>query len=80
MKKVRIGYIIGFILTGYIGLSVYAIAKQDVEELLICADNGGFKVPFSRTLCREYLFTFRGSQPDIDALHRGVGASFVVQG
>lgn len=31
-------------------------------------------------MCREYLFAFRGSQQDIDSLHQGVGASFVIQG
>lgn len=80
MKKALIGYILGFIVTGYIGLSVYAITKQDVEELLICADQGGFKIPFSREICRGYLFTLRGSQEDIDFLHQGIGASFPVQG
>jgi len=80
MKKVRIGCILGFIVTGYLGLSVYAITKQDVEELLICADKGGFKIPFSREICRGYLFTLRGSQEEIDFLHQGIGASFAVQG
>lgn len=80
MRKVRIAPLIGFILVTYIGLSIYVIAKQGTEELLLCVDNGGLKIPFSKYLCREYLFTVRGSHQDIDTLHRGVGASFVIQG
>lgn len=80
MRKVLLGYIIGLIVTGYIGLSAYVITKQGIEQLLVCADQGGIKIPFSKTLCREYLFAFRGSQQDIDLLHQGVGASFVIQG
>lgn len=80
MKKALIGYVIGFIVTGYVGLSVYVITKQEIEQVLLCVDQGGLKIPFSKALCREYFFTFRGSYEDIDALHKGVGASFVVQG
>ena len=80
MRKVRIAPLIGFILVSYIGLSIYVIAKQGTEELLLCVDNGGVKIPFSKYLCREYLFNVRGSQQDIDTLHRGIGASFVIQG
>lgn len=79
IKKMLIG-IIGLMVVIYLGLAVYVITKQGPEELLICADQGGFKIPFSREICRGYLFTFRGSQQDIDALHQGIGASFPVQG
>ena len=79
IKKTLIG-IIGLMVVIYLGLAVYVITKQGPEELLICADQGGFKIPFSREICRGYLFTLRGSQQDIDALHQGIGASFPVQG
>ena len=59
---------------------VHVIAKQGIEELLVCVDQGGVKIPFARYLCRQYLFTVRGSQRDIDTLHQGIGASFVIQG
>lgn len=80
MKKLSIIYFIGFVFISYIGLAIYVLAKQEIEELLVCADNGGLKIPFSKCLCREYLFVARGSDHDIDVLHRGVGASFVIQG
>jgi len=64
----------------YFGLSAYAIANQSIEELLLCTDTGGLRVPFSKELCRNYLFAFRGTPKDIEALHQGIGASFVVQG
>lgn len=64
----------------YTCLSAYTISSQSIEHLLICADSGGLRVPFARTLCRSYLFAFRGTPDDIDMLHQGIGASFVVQG
>ena len=64
----------------YVALCAYAVADQDVEELLLCADSGGLKIPFSKTVCRNYLFASRGTREDIELLHRGVGAFFVVQG
>lgn len=64
----------------YLGLSAHVIARQDIQDLLVCADQGGLKVPLSRSLCREYLFAFRGTADDIAALHQGVGASFALQG
>lgn len=80
MKKQFTAFIIGLAAFSYIGLSGYVIAKQGAEELLLCADKGGLHIPFSKELCRNYLFAFRGSQQDIDALHQGIGASFVIQG
>lgn len=79
MKK-RIALLVGFALVGYIGLSVYIIVNQGIEELLICSDKGGLKIPFSKQVCRKYLLTVRGTQKDIKILQQGVGASFVVQG
>jgi hypothetical protein len=64
----------------YTALATVAIVRQDIHALLICADQGGLKVPFSRSLCRQYLFSFRGTAQDIAALHEGVGVSFVLQG
>lgn len=80
MKKLFTALIIGSVALSYIGLSGYVIAKQSAEELLLCADRGGLPIPFSRELCRDYLFAFRGSRQDIDALHQGTGASFVIEG
>lgn len=80
MKRVLIASIVGFLFVGYMGLSIYAVSRQEVGQLLICADRGGLKIPFSKCLCREYLFAFRGSKQDIDSLHQGIGALFVAQG
>ena len=80
MKKALIS-IVGFVFVGYISLSTYLITTQNIVELLVCTDTDGiYKIPFAKPLCRGYLFTFRGSQQDIAALHRGVGASFVLNG
>jgi len=80
MKKTIATSIVPVLLFVYLGLAAYAISAQRIEQLLICADNGGLKIPFSKKLCREYLFSFRGSQEDIDTLEHGIGALFVVQG
>lgn len=80
MKKIFVASASVLILLAYIGLSVYAISTQEIERLLICADHGGLKIPFSKNFCREYLFAFRGSREDVDALHQRSGALFVVQG
>jgi len=71
---------VAFVALAYAGLSTYVISNQSIEHLLLCADSGGLKVPFSKAVCRNFLFAFRGTQSDIEALHRGTGASFVVQG
>ena len=57
-----------------------ASSTLNIEYLVICADKGGLKIPFAKSICRGYLFTFRGSQQDIADLHQGVGASFVLGG
>jgi len=66
--------------TVYVGLSAHVILRQDIQDLLVCADQGGLKIPLSRSLCRKYLFAFRGTPEDIAMLHQGVGTSFVLQG
>jgi hypothetical protein len=80
MKKTIAASIVSVLLLVYIGLASYVIAAQRIEQLLICADSGGLKIPFSKKLCRRYLLAFRGSREDINALEQGVGALFVVHG
>jgi ankyrin repeat protein len=79
MKK-RWTALTGLVVLGYISLCAYLVMNQNAEELLICADKGGLKIPASKFLCRQYLFAARGTAQDIAALHLGVGASLVVQG
>lgn len=80
MKKSTTGLLIGAALAVYSVASAYVITRQGIEPLLICADSGGLKVPFSKELCRTYLHTARGTPQDISDLQNGIGASFVVQG
>ena len=79
-KTKLIALIAGLAVASYGGLATYALVSLDIESLLVCADNGGLKIPYSKQLCRRYLFTFRGTEQDIEALAQGVGASFVAQG
>ncbi|MDR2853607.1 MAG: hypothetical protein LBV61_11240 [Burkholderiaceae bacterium] len=80
MKKTIAAFIVAVLLFGYIGSAAYAVSAQGIEQLLICADHGGLKIPFSKHICRNYFFAFRGSRKDIDTLEQGIGALFVVQG
>lgn len=68
------------LIIGYVGLSAYVVSRQDIESLLICAEQGGLKIPYAKSICRAYLSAARGTPEDIASLQRGVGASFVVQG
>lgn len=79
MKKI-IASIIGSLLFIYMGLSAYVVSAQEIEDLLLCADRGGLRIPFSKQVCRQYLLNFRGSKADIDTLQQGIGALFVTQG
>lgn len=80
MKRKITTSIVSLLLFVYIGSSTYAISTQGIEDLLLCADRGGLKVPFSKQLCRRYLLNFRGSKEDIDILQQGIGAMFLTQG
>ncbi|HWV16862.1 MAG TPA: ankyrin repeat domain-containing protein [Cellvibrio sp.] len=80
MRKIVVALLAGFVLVGYVSLFIHVLVNQGIEELLICADRGGLKIPFSKSLCREYLFAARGTKQDVDVLHQGVGAAFVTQG
>ena len=79
MKKFALT-LIGFVVFAYVGFSAHAVTQLGIEHLLLCADKGGLKVPFSKQLCRNYLMNFRGSQEDIATLQQGVGAFLVTQG
>jgi hypothetical protein len=79
-SKPLVASLLVLVLMAYLGLSAHAITQQPIEDLLVCADHGGLKVPFSRAVCRAYLQTARGTPQDIAALHEGTGAAFVIQG
>jgi hypothetical protein len=70
----------GIFLIVFVTLATYVIATQNIESLLTCVDSASPRFPFSSDLCRNFLFTFRGSKEDIDELQQGIGASFVLNG
>jgi hypothetical protein len=80
MRKKHLFALIAMCLAVYLALSALFVTTQNINSLLICADKGGYRIPFSKNICRVYLFNFRGNPNDIDSLHKGIGASFVVQG
>lgn len=80
MKNKLIYSIFGLAFFGYVTLALWAVARQEIEPLLVCADSGGLNVPFSKNICRAYLFNFRGTKQDISELQQGSGPSFAVQG
>jgi hypothetical protein len=82
MIKIRriLLFVLLLAVTAYIALFAYAIPRQPIEDLLVCADSGGMKIPYSNKLCRSYLLAFRGTPEDIQDLNQGAGVGFVVQG
>ena len=72
--------VLGGLAAAYLAVFAYVITQQDIEPLLICADAGGLKLPFSNAVCKAYLLQARGTPEDMAVLQSGIGASFVVQG
>ncbi|MGH8084952.1 MAG: ankyrin repeat domain-containing protein [Lysobacter sp.] len=70
----------GLVIGGYMVVAGYALTRQGIEPLLLCADKGGLAIPMPQHICRQYLFAFRGTPDDIETLEQGIGASFIVQG
>jgi hypothetical protein len=60
--------------------AMYVMVKQDMSELVSCADSGGIKFPFADKLCKAYLWHFRGSANDIRELEFNGGADHVLLG
>jgi Ankyrin repeats (many copies) len=80
LARRAVRYWFGLAAVAYGVSAAYVVTTQGIEDLLLCSDGGGLKVPFSNQLCRSYLFAFRGTPQDIASLQRGIGASFVLQG
>jgi hypothetical protein len=59
-----------------IGLGIYFLNSLNIEELILCSDGRGYCFP--RTLCREYLYTFRGTPGDIAMLNDSIGLQWVL--
>jgi len=62
----------------YLGISFYLIAKQNINDLVICANTKIINTPFSKNLCRGYLYSVRGTKNDIKSMQQAGGISFVI--
>lgn len=75
-----IGVAILTVLCVVCGVVSYNVMNFNINELVACSDaDGDFIIP-SKQLCRQYLFHFRGNEEDISLLHRGIGASLILNG
>lgn len=77
MKKLALSLLI-IALALYVGVSSYIVTSQGIQSLLVCADRGGLMIPFSKSICRSYLFNVRGSPKDIAELQEYGGAALVI--
>ncbi|WP_028455958.1 ankyrin repeat domain-containing protein [Chitinilyticum litopenaei] len=64
----------------YLAGAAYTVSQLDIEEALVCADEGSLLIPAAQQICRSYVLALRGTPEDIAELHAGIGAGFVVQG
>lgn len=62
----------------YFTASAYIVTSQGIQSLLVCANSGGLAIPFSKNICRSYLFNMRGSPEDIAELQEYGGAALVI--
>jgi len=67
------------LLGGYVAVAVGLIGRQDALSLVLCADKGGWRIPFDNFLCRQYLFRFRIDAQDVADVQRAGGGSFLIQ-
>ncbi|WP_348946521.1 ankyrin repeat domain-containing protein [Chitinibacter sp. FCG-7] len=66
--------------TLYLAGAAYNLHRLDIEQALVCADEGGLLIPAAAQVCRAYVFQLRGTADDIARLQAGAGMGFVVQG
>lgn len=62
----------------YTAAAAYVVTSQNINELVICANGKTLNVPFSDTVCRSYLYRFRGSAEDVRFLQDNGGVSFLL--
>lgn len=74
LKKIIMSIVV-LIFTGLLGFFSYALTSQNIEQLLVCTSSAYAPV---NLICREYLLNFRGTPADINLLHKGIGASFIL--
>ncbi|WP_157314874.1 ankyrin repeat domain-containing protein [Chitinibacter sp. GC72] len=79
MKK-RLLLPVGLLATLYLAGAAYSLHRLDIEQALVCADEGGLLIPAAAQVCRAYVFQLRGTTDDIARLQAGAGMGFVVQG
>ena len=75
IKKILLALVI-IIPATWIGLTIYVMATDDLEGLMICSTSDeAYRIP--KSVCEYYTLHFRGTKDDIAQLEKGIGISFV---
>ncbi len=67
------------LLGAYVMVAATLIGGQDAQSLVLCADKGGWRIPFDSFLCRQYLFRSRIDPRDVADVQHAGGGSFLIQ-
>ncbi len=75
IKKILLTLVI-IIPVSWIGLTIYAMATDDLEGLMICSTSDtAYRIP--KGVCEYYMLHFRGTKEDLAKLEQRAGLSFV---
>ena len=79
MKKKIFFSGVAFVLSGIVGLMLYAMSEMEIEHLILCSSNeGGIRIPSS--LCEYYMLNHRMNEDDMKQLSDGAGLEFILNG
>jgi len=77
-KKIILGISLALILLPgllYISAAVYVLRSLDIEYLMVSTPGGALHIP--RQVIREWIYAFRGSPEDVEAMHSSIGIGWV---
>lgn len=75
IKKILLALAI-IIPAAWIGLTIYAMATDDLEGLMICSTSDtAYRIP--KGVCEYYMLHFRGTKEDLANLEQRAGLSFI---
>ncbi len=75
IKKILLALVI-IIPASWIGLTIYVMATDDLEGLMICSTSDtAYRIP--KSVCEYYMLHLRGTKEDLAKLEQRAGLSFV---
>jgi len=59
----------------YIGMTIHFLQTASISDLMVCTSGEGERnIP--RQVCREWIYTFRGTSEDVESLQSSIGIVF----